>query len=116
LIVASLVAHSAEFKCDDRFLIETVAQLIILIKLLVEFKNSLLELKCAANRFILFSNQNQQQIYRGVPWCFESKVIGLDCPWCSVVFPWCPVVFRSLLDIKFFRGLKHHGTPGRFEA
>jgi hypothetical protein len=117
------------------FLIETAAQL-TLIKL-IEFK-------------IVYqnkSNQNQQQLHRGVPWCFDSKAIGLDDPWCSVVFccvsvvscgvqvslgrkdfwsclqlwcsvvfPWCPMVFRSLVDMKNFLGLKHHGTPGRCEA
>jgi hypothetical protein len=108
-----VVVRLAEFKCNDPFLFNDLIKP-------VEFKNSLLELKCAVNCFILFSNQNQQRIQRGVPWCFDSKAIGLDNPWCSVVsrgvqvslgrkyflfclqpwcsmvFPWCPVVFRSL--------------------
>jgi hypothetical protein len=98
---------------DDHFLIETAAQLIILIKL-VEFKNSLLELKCAANRFILFSNQNQKRIYRGVSNQKPSVSTARGVPWCFLVFLWCPVVFRKSLERKDFWGAYNRGVPWCF--
>jgi hypothetical protein len=89
-----------------------------LIKLVLEFKNSLLELKVCSKPFYFIVKSKPTAIFtvvfRGVS---AQTAIGLDLsvvsrgvqvslgykdilsclqPWCSVVFPWCPVVFRSL--------------------
>ena len=97
-----VVGRSAEFKCNDRFLVNDLIKL-------VEFKNSLLELKCAVNCFILFSNQNQQQIHRGVliqkpsvlttrgvPWLSRGVQVSLGPKYFwSCLQTWCLGVFKT---------------------